>query len=151
MIKIKLDIPPELQQRMKSVGKDFRKGLERGLREGMFLAEKAAKDSFNQPRHLRIKSGYLRRSIESDTDTAGKTLVGTLGSHVVYAAIHELGGIIRARAGGYLKFKIEGQWKTVKQVLIPDRPYLRPAIVDNLDKITDIIKKEIIKEVEKNE
>ena len=149
MIKVKLEIPLEIQERMKHIGKDFREGLEKGLRKGMFLAEKAAKESFNSPRHLRVRSGYLRRSITSDVDTAGRTLVGTLGSHVVYAAIHELGGIIRARSSQYLRFQIEGEWKTVRQVMIPDRPYLRPAIVDNLEEISDIIKREILKEVEK--
>lgn len=151
MITIKLEIPSEIHQRLKNMGKRSRKGLESGMRKSMFLAEKTAKESFNSPRHLKVRSGYLRRSITSDVNTSGRTIVGSLGSHVIYAAIHELGGIIRARSSQYLKFQIEGEWKTAKQVVIPDRPYLRPAIVDNLDKIRTIIREEMIAGIEKDD
>ncbi len=150
MLKVKLDLPFDIQQRLDSMHKDARKGLIKGMRKGMFLAEKAAKDSFNTPRHLKVRSGYLRRMIESDVgDTSGKTLVGSLGSNVIYAAIHEMGGVIRARAGNYLKFIGKDGWVTVKSVIIPERKYLRPAITENLDEITNIIRQEIIKEVMK--
>ena len=46
-----------------------------------------------------------------------------------YQAIHEYGGIIRAkpgnRAGGYLIFRIMGRWVKVKQVRIRQKKYFR--------------------------
>ena len=149
MIKAKLDIPSQIVERLKRMDKDVKEGLLRGMRKSMFLAEKIAKESFNTPDHLNSRSGTLRRSITGNADWSGTSVVGSLGSHMIYAAIHEMGGTIRARAGGYLRFKIGSEWKTVKEVVIPERQYLRPAIVDNLDKIRDIITKEIIEEVEK--
>lgn len=47
----------------------------------------------------------------------------------IYQAIHEYGGIIRAkpgnRAGGYLVFRIMGRWVKVKQVRIRQKKYFR--------------------------
>lgn len=58
-----------------------------------------------------------------------QVLVGVWG--VVYAAIHEFGGMIEARQGKYLKFQVDGNWVQVTKVHIPARPYLRPAVDEN--------------------
>lgn len=53
-----------------------------------------------------------------------------------YAAIHEYGGTIRARGGGWLTFKTkDGAWHRVKEVTMPARPYIRPAIDEHKDEI----------------
>ena len=46
---------------------------------------------------------------------------------VVYARIHELGGVIKARTARALRFFIGGRFVQVRQVTMPARPYLRPA------------------------
>lgn len=52
-----------------------------------------------------------------------------VGTNLEYAAIHEFGGVIRAKGGGKLTFEVEpGVWRSVRQVTIPARPYLRPAL-----------------------
>lgn len=63
------------------------------------------------------ESGKLRKSIRvtSNTVAMGKVHV-TIGSDLVYAAIHEYGGTTGGAVGG----KWDGY--------IPPRPYLRPAI-----------------------
>jgi phage gpG-like protein len=48
---------------------------------------------------------------------------------VKYATIHEFGGKIRAKAGGLLRFKVNGKWVSKKEVRIPARPYFRPTFV----------------------
>ncbi len=65
-----------------------------------------------------------------------------------YAAIHEFGGTIRAKQKSYLTFQIGGSWKRVSKVIIPARPYLGPGVLDNLDKVANIIKEAVAKEVE---
>jgi phage gpG-like protein len=59
----------------------------------------------------------------------GAGVVGTWGSQdVVYALIHELGGVIVPVRAQALKFKLpDGSFRIVKSVRIPARPYLRPA------------------------
>jgi len=41
-----------------------------------------------------------------------------------YAAIHQFGGTIKAKNAKNLKFKVNGQWVSKKQVVIPARPYM---------------------------
>lgn len=55
-----------------------------------------------------------------------------IGTNLVYAAIHEFGGIITPKNGEFLVFEVEGfgGWTDkvfARQVEIPARPYLRTA------------------------
>jgi HK97 gp10 family phage protein len=56
-------------------------------------------------------------------------LVGVFG--VVYAKIHEYGGVIVPRKAKALVFKVDGKLIRTKRVVIPARPYLRPAVDNN--------------------
>jgi len=47
-----------------------------------------------------------------------------IGTNVKYAAIHQFGGVIKAKTHKYLKFKIGDRWAQKKQVIIPARPFL---------------------------
>ncbi len=59
-----------------------------------------------------------------------------VGSNLVYAAIHEFGGIIRPRnVSGRLVFEIDGELVFAREVTIPARPYLRPAFDQNQDEM----------------
>ncbi len=50
---------------------------------------------------------------------------------VVYARIHELGGVITPKRAKALHFVIDGKHYTSQRVVIPPRPYLRPALDNN--------------------
>ena len=65
-------------------------------------------------------SGLLNQSITSYSDDE-KAVVGT---NRIYAAIHQFGGIIKAKNKKTLHFTINGQDVFVKQVKIPARPFL---------------------------
>lgn len=68
-----------------------------------------------------IASGLLLRSIR----VAKAAQDGVeWGSNRIYAAIHQLGGVIRPVNGEGLRFRIAGGFVTVKSVTIPARPYL---------------------------
>lgn len=61
------------------------------------------------------------------------------GLNRVYAAIHHFGGVIRAKAGGMLRFRLaNGGYATVASVTIPARPALG-VNEDDRDDILDII------------
>ena len=47
----------------------------------------------------------------------------TVGNPKIYARIHQLGGTIKAKAGGYLRFMSGDRWFTLKQVIMPARPF----------------------------
>lgn len=58
---------------------------------------------------------------------------------VIYARIHEFGGVIRARNVPNLVFFIDDQLVVVKSVRMPARPHWRPALHSGQKKIaTDI-------------
>ncbi|PJK29333.1 phage virion morphogenesis protein [Minwuia thermotolerans] len=65
-------------------------------------------------------AGRLRRSITSSA-TADTASVGT---NLVYAAIHQTGGQIRAKTKKGLVFRIGGAWVRKREVTIPARPFI---------------------------
>jgi len=61
-----------------------------------------------------------------------------VGTNLIYGAIHQFGGIIRAKAAKALSFMIGGHWVSRSSVKIPARPFLgiddgdRAMIVDTV-------------------
>lgn len=73
--------------------------------------------------------GHLSGSITHDADDHS----AKVGSNLIYARIHQLGGVIEAKNGGRLRFQIPGVgWRSVAKVTIPARPYLG---VDDRDRV----------------
>ncbi len=65
--------------------------------------------------------GHLRDSITSES---GRDWA-QWGSNKVYARIQQLGGTIKPKTSGKLRFMLaNGAWRTVSQVTLPPRPYL---------------------------
>lgn len=81
-------------------------------------------------------TGFLTNNI-SVKRLGNLVLVGVFG--VVYAKIHEFGGIIQARNKPFLAFQIDGRWVFTKSVTMPARPYMRPAVDNHLDSIKQAI------------
>lgn len=131
----------------KGMSESYSMGLLRGVKKAMLYAEGEAKLSFNKSGNLKVRSGHLRRSIKSDVEYKRKTIIGRLWTNVIYAAIHEYGGVIVPVRARFLSFKINNTWITTKRVVMPKRPYLYPAIKNNLNTIEDIIIEEIDKEI----
>lgn len=65
------------------------------------------------------------RLLKSITHEAGPASVA-VGTNVEYAAIHQLGGTIRAKTSRGLRFRMGGNggWITKQSVTIPARPFL---------------------------
>jgi phage gpG-like protein len=135
---------------IKSINKypsEVKKAIYRGFLKGMRHIEYAAKSSFGKKDKLKVQSGRYRGAITAGVD---EDLTGWLKGSVVYAGIHEYGGVIKPKKGKYLKFKINGGWVSVKQVVIPKRPMLRPAIEDNLGTVGKLIKQEVLEALNGN-
>ena len=65
-------------------------------------------------------SGRLRASITRDVEDR-RVLVGT---NVLYAAIQQFGGTIRAKTAKGLRFKAGSEWRRKQCVTLPPRPFL---------------------------
>jgi len=63
------------------------------------------------------------RSLSSITHNATETFV-EVGTNVIYAAIHQLCGVIRPVTAKFLFFKAGGSFVTKSEVTIPARPFL---------------------------
>lgn len=101
----------------------------------------------NIRKHRMIDSGNLLKSIAYDLAQDGDTSTLIVGSYgVKYAAMNEFGGVFtdRMRRAMFAKMRALGKKpKQGKGVIIGDRwtarPYLRPAIRDNIQNILRIL------------
>lgn len=134
-----------LINKLASLQSNIGNDLEHAATKGAMVIEGAAKQNVSdQPGGLHVRTGALRSHIGTKVVTnepnAAEVEVGVHG--IPYARIHEFGGVINASAyhGGYLTFKTpDGTWHRVSRVVIPARPYMRPAIDANKDKIRNVI------------
>ena len=153
MLQIKIEVNKADLEKIKQMPNEFRAGLKNGVRKAMIFAEGKAKQDFTKSRGpaggLHVRSGHLRRGIESGIIDHGDIIEGWLGDNIIYAPIHENSAIIYPKKGPYLRFPIDGHWVSVKKVIIPKRPFLRPVIEENINEIAEIIHDTIIAEVDK--
>ncbi len=136
MFRIDLEIPESELKKVEKIGSVMRLGLLKGIKRSMIYAEGRAKQNFGGPGQLRIRSGHLRRSIKATVVELGKTIVGVVGSNVVYAAIHEHGGPHPRSKDGSKR--------------MPARPFISPAFDrPNIIEMKRLIQKEIASQVRK--
>lgn len=76
---------------------------------------------------LNVRTGALRRSIQEATVRTGDRISSTVFTGLVYAAIHEYGGVITPKAAKALVFEIDGRKIFAQSVTIPPRPYMGPT------------------------
>ena len=102
----------ELRQGLAQGVEILRAEMSKAMRASLFTVTRTAQKEFlsgPRPERLGVRSGRLRASLnEGDRDLIYRVedrqaqVVGTVGTNVVYAAIHETGGIIRPIHGRYL-------------------------------------------------
>lgn len=144
MIQSSFKYKSESLKMVKNLNRKVVKNLINGCDKAIQHAEGISKKFFNTPGHLHTQTGALRRSIKKKLIVSRPNIIGRLYTNMVYARIHELGGVIKAKnPTGYLHFKGSKGWVKVKQVKIPARPFLYPAIKDHWDELRKIIQKEI--------
>jgi HK97 gp10 family phage protein len=106
-----------------------------GIEEGAQVIKSYAQDNARN-QFTKHPTGHLVNSI--DVRRNGKVIeVGSFG--VIYNKIQEFGGVIKARTAKALHFQVDGQWFMKKSVVIPARPYLRPAVDNHMPEIKDAI------------
>lgn len=88
-------------------------------------------------------TGHLQQSIQQEVTEASTKITGKVYSagDVKYAAIHEYGGVILPKNADYLVFQIQGQWKKVKSVTMPERSYLRSTLHEQEPHIIEVMER----------
>lgn len=144
-MKVDLELDRGASARIAAMPGGIMPALFSGMKKAMFLAEREAKLNLSG-RVLHRRTGRLRNSILTRVTQSTHSVTGEIGSNVVYARIHELGGVITPKKAKALKFYIPGVgWRTSQKVTIPSRPYLRPALMDSLPEIRVLIAEEVRK------
>jgi len=83
--------------------------------------------------HFDSSKGYSDIGGAVTTDNLVKREVGT---NLIYAGVQEFGATIHAKNKPYLVFKTkDGTWHSVKSVVVPPHPYLRPAFDQEKDNV----------------
>ena len=100
-------------------------------------------------------TGTLRRAIV-DTEPQNRprandwqvsVLVNESSPARVYAHIHNVGGVIRAKNAPYLKFKIGNQWIQVKSVRIRRKSYMAQGVKLARERMKPAIRDAFIREI----
>lgn len=141
MIHLTVELDKSTIQAISKMPDDLKTGVKNGLKKAAKHLERKVKQRFGTSGNLKVKTGRLRSSVKSgvEGDTAW------VGTDVVYGPLHEFGGTIRAKQGGYLKFKIAGQWRFMKEVKVPKRAFLAPTLDSEAGNISNIIGDEMMK------
>lgn len=112
----------------------------RGLRIGALRVEASAKKG------APVAKGALRASIHTTFEEGG--FRARIGPSVIYGRIRELGGVIVPKVKKWLRFRTKaGKWVTTKRVVQKGKPYMGPALLQNVDAIVRDITNEIWKAV----
>jgi len=106
---------------------------------------------------LNIQTGALQRSINYQLQDEGDRIAASVGTNLIYAAIHEYGGttrahVIEARNAQALAFQMGGQDVFCKRVnhpgsRMPERSFLRSALSENAGSIRAAIEQAVAQTV----
>jgi hypothetical protein len=134
--------------------------IQRSLRQGVLAkAAQAGGEVIRNNAKLNIRSTFSAKS------TGGAGLAGSLvvelvkssdksaevdvGPTKIYGRIQELGGIIKPVFARMLSWVGDnGERIFARMVRIPPRPYLRPALDDHMDEVTEAVEFQIKKGIE---
>lgn len=156
MVTVRVDGDRQLKIYFRGLSANMKPALRRAVRASLLLLRRSIQEKLSG-RVLRVGTGDLKGSVSTEM-FPGNELGGRVGPNKVYAAIHEFGGIIRAKRAKYLHFRIhtstrirsksgkkrlktgvrEYSWAKVKQVTIPARPYVEPSFKENVSRIEQI-------------
>jgi len=147
---ITLTISRQSLDMLKNAPARMREALIPAMKRCMAAAEATAKrDYLSGPRPTRLdrRTGRLRGSIATEAVMDGNKIVGRIGSNVVYARIHEQGLVGAVNVRAHMRRTKAGAAAVrahTRRVNMRRRPFLRPALEDNLDKFNDIFADAII-------
>lgn len=138
-----MDGDKEFQKAMGRLASNTPQAVYNMVRNGCLLIEVRAKTHHLAGATLKPRTHRLQASVKTRVTKEAGTVVGRVGSPVVYAAIHNEGGIIKPKNAKYLTFRINGKWISTKQVTMPKRPWLDNSVEDVKPQLEKIFGREL--------
>lgn len=120
-----------LQASFHRLPNDFQGALKTGVGRACLLVQKLTKEALSGY-VLNVKTGRLRRSINTRIDEKPMSVQGIVGTNVQYAGVHEFGfqGVVPVRE--HLRKTVNGGQATVRahnrSVDMPERSFLRSSL-----------------------
>ena len=127
--------------KIKKMPDDYLTGFKKGLGFAAKFLEAQIKKSIGKPGRPQVRTGNLRRSVASKRIGVN----AFVEIKAKYANIQEEGGVIKGKP--WLMFKIGNNFIKTNSVTIPARPYIQPAIDESEFMMAEIIKEEIVTEL----
>lgn len=151
---VELKISKKSRELLKKMPELIVPAVFKGMTTAMMLAKRTAISPYLSGKALRHRSGRLLKSIDTDVKIQGDKVIGKIGTNVVYGRVHELGFKGPVRVGAHERTIRQAFGRPIaptrisvgahtRNVDIPARPFLRPALEDNLPKIRGILAKRI--------
>ena len=142
-VKVEIRGLDELERKLGTISEHLRKKTAlNAVTAGAAKVEEYTKrnifDTFSEK-----QTGSLANSVTVTATVTQNGAEASIAPMRVYARIQEFGGTVHAKPGGFLHFKIGDAWVRTKQVTIPARPYLGPAVNDNQEQIISAMREEV--------
>lgn len=134
IIAVRIKGDRELQRKFELTPERLREEMRRGIGRAALMVARHSKQNKLSGQVLNVKTGRLRRSINTRMVESGDVIAGRVGTNVAYAKAHEFGwrGTVTVRE--HLRKTKSGFSATVRahsrQVILPERSFLRSALAD---------------------
>lgn len=126
-------------QRFERMPEKLRIELKAGITRAALRVQTQTKQSKLSGQVLNVRTGRLRRSINVDVQQTAERVVGTVGTNVEYAHIHEYGFTGAVGVREHLRTAKSGKTSIVRghsrNVHIPEKSFLRSALADMAEPI----------------
>ncbi len=144
MLNVRVQGAEALINRLEHIASGKKSALARALTKAAIKIESSAKrEGFTGRPRLQSHAGSagLAGSITHFVDASA--LRAVVGTNKIYARIHEFGGTIKPVRARMLAWQTDGEWHFAKQVTIPPRPYLGPALKSNRPAVEKLMAGEV--------
>lgn len=127
MLDIQIQTTKSTEKMLLEFPQETRKALVAAMTQASLFLEAETKKSFGRSGYPKVRTGHLRRSIYSKAIERASNVIGIIGTEVIYGRFLE-DGTRRMKA----------------------RPFLRPTVKRNEDKLAVMINNHILKELNTN-
>lgn len=150
-MEIKIEVKKASIDRIRKAPEEMRNSLIPAMKKCMAIAEATSKTQYlsgPRPQKLDRRTGRLRGSVSTATRRDADKIIGEIGTNVVYARIHEMGFNGTVGVSSHVRRTKTGKSATVRaharRLYMRKRPFLRPAIEDNIEKFKTIFRDAVI-------
>lgn len=136
---------PEVQKALRDSPRRTQKALEAAMHASVHVVKENVQKKLDNDVLQRRSSPGLFGSVNTRVRRNGRAYTGIIGTHLIYARVHEFGAVIRPRSkDGWLQFRTaDGGWVRTKRVRIPKRPVWVPAFRESRERIVRIHEREL--------